>query len=166
MGFLIDDIKSFQKVDGSWLWKWQYDKPGGVVETVAMIDVLSKYDFTEVRPAISFICSIQREDGGWSENPRLTSYIPNDWIFWRTDCSSAFFTGKSLLALINSGYKDSIAVKKGITYLRETQNEEGGWPLNSDPQFGKSDPICTNSAIKAFNKMENYQNTKILKKAL
>ncbi|MFX0125825.1 MAG: prenyltransferase/squalene oxidase repeat-containing protein [Candidatus Hodarchaeota archaeon] len=159
-------IKSFQKIDGSWPWKWQHDKPGGVVETVAAIDILSKYNITKVRPAISFICSIQREDGGWSENPRLTSFIPNNWIFWRTDCSSAFFTGKSLFTLIKSGYKDSIFVKKGINYLQETQNEEGGWPLNSDPQYTRSDPICTNSAIKAFIEIEHYQNSKILKKAL
>ncbi|MFW9906731.1 MAG: hypothetical protein ACFFFH_20665 [Candidatus Thorarchaeota archaeon] len=89
---LINDIKSFQKIDVSWPWKWQYNKPSGVVETISVIEVLSKYEFPKVKQAIPFLCSIQREDGGWSENPRLASYIPYDWIFWRTDVSSAFFT--------------------------------------------------------------------------
>ncbi|MFW9906730.1 MAG: hypothetical protein ACFFFH_20660 [Candidatus Thorarchaeota archaeon] len=71
-----------------------------------------------------------------------------------------------MFALIKFGYKESIFVKKGINYLRETQNKEGGWPLNSNPQYMKTDPICTNKAINAFITIKHYLNSKILKKAL
>lgn len=116
--------------------------------------------------AISFINSIQREDGGWSENPGLCSHIPEEWFFWRTDCSSAFFTGEVLCALIASGQKRNPTTKRGLMYLQETQNEDGGWPLNSDPRHAKIDAICTNSAISAIMAAVYRKDSPILRKAL
>jgi len=68
--------------------------------------------------------------------------------------------------LIMSVFKDNPATKKGINYLQEAQNEEGGWPLNSDPQYAKTDAICTNSAIRALISMEQSRVSSILKRAL
>jgi len=163
---LLDEIKSLQNPNGSWPWRWERGNPGGVIETTNAIEVLSKFRIGEVEQGISFIRSIQRNDGGWSENPELSGYIPKEWVFWRTDCSSAFFTGEALCALIISVFKDNPAIKKGFNYLQEAQNEEGGWPLNSDSQYVKTDAICTNSAIRAFISMKKSRVSSILKRAL
>lgn len=65
-----------------------------------------------------------------------------------------------------SVFKGNPATKKGINYLQEAQNEEGGWPLNSDPQYAKTGAICTNSAIRALISMEQSRVSSILKRAL
>lgn len=61
---LLDEIKSLQDPNGGWPWRWERGNPGGVVETTNIIEVLSKFRIGGVRQAISFIRSIQRNDGG------------------------------------------------------------------------------------------------------
>ncbi|MCY1722972.1 hypothetical protein OU798_21675 [Prolixibacteraceae bacterium Z1-6] len=36
------------------------------------------------------------------------------------------------LSLINAGYKDLEVVKKGIQFLKQTQRDDGGWPIDVD----------------------------------
>ncbi|WP_346859376.1 prenyltransferase/squalene oxidase repeat-containing protein [uncultured Draconibacterium sp.] len=36
------------------------------------------------------------------------------------------------LSLINAGYKDLDVVKKGIQFLKQTQRDDGGWPIDVD----------------------------------
>lgn len=36
------------------------------------------------------------------------------------------------LSLINAGYKELEVVKKGILFLKQTQREDGGWPIDVD----------------------------------
>lgn len=111
---LLDKTEALQNPDGSWPWRWKQDNPGGIIETAKVISLLSKLQVKKIAKAISFIHSLQREDGGWSENLELSTFIPEEWTFWRTDCSSPYFTGEALCALIHSGCKENLAAKKTL----------------------------------------------------
>jgi N-acyl-D-amino-acid deacylase len=56
----------------------------------------------------------QREDGGWSQLPDLSS--------------DAYATGSALVALRESGLPaDHAALQKGVKFLRDTQKADGSW---------------------------------------
>ena len=52
------------------------------------------------------------ESGGFLEASPLTAFV--------------------CLSLINSGYRDTKVVKKGIEFLKRTQREDGSWPIDID----------------------------------
>lgn len=66
------------------------------------------------------ISSRQREDGGWSQAPEMTS--------------DAWATGQALYALSNAGWKpENSTIERGRGFLIRTQLEDGSWPMTSRP---------------------------------
>jgi hypothetical protein len=71
-------------------------------------------DKAATQKAIRELLAPQRPDGGWSDMPSMES--------------SAYATGKSLVALQIGGVATSDAVyQKGVRYLLSTQREDGSW---------------------------------------
>ncbi|MDB5390884.1 MAG: hypothetical protein JWM11_6530 [Planctomycetaceae bacterium] len=73
----------------------------------------------EIQKAVQELLQAQREDGGWSQLPDLTS--------------DAYATGSALVALQQSGALavESPAYKKGLAYLISTQLEDGSWHVKT-----------------------------------
>jgi len=63
--------------------------------------------------------AMQREDGGWSQLPDMTS--------------DAYATGTALVALHEAGglSTDDSAYRKGLSYLISTQEEDGSWHVRT-----------------------------------
>ncbi|MBO0849322.1 MAG: squalene--hopene cyclase, partial [Pseudonocardia sp.] len=64
----------------------------------------------------------------WGED--LRSYTDPSWI--GRGASTASQTAWALLALLAAGERDSEAAERGVTYLRQTQREDGRW---DEPYF-------------------------------
>ncbi len=62
--------------------------------------------------AIRILQKLLPESGGFLEAIPLTAFV--------------------VLSLINAGYKDLDVVKKGVVFLKHTQRNDGGWPIDVD----------------------------------
>ncbi len=80
-------------------------------------------DSAAVQKAANSLTALQREDGGWSQTPRLAS--------------DAWATATALNALHESGASpQSAAYKKGVAFLLKTQAADGSWYVASRaPKF-------------------------------
>tara|TARA_R110002072_G_scaffold302100_1_gene483941 strand:- start:124336 stop:125394 length:1059 start_codon:yes stop_codon:yes gene_type:complete len=68
----------------------------------------------EIDAARSQLISAQRDDGGWSQKPDMTS--------------DAYATGTVLTALLRDGSKKAdSAIKRGVDYLLDSQLKDGSW---------------------------------------
>ena len=75
----------------------------------------AEVDQEALRAAARDLLSLQRSDGGWSQEPAL-----------ETD---AYATGEALTALLESrmAAADDPAVRRGVAFLLRTQLEDGSW---------------------------------------
>jgi hypothetical protein len=62
--------------------------------------------------ALKILHHMLPESGGYLEAIPLTAFVA--------------------LSLINAGYGETVVVKKGIRFLKDTQREDGGWPIDVD----------------------------------
>lgn len=70
----------------------------------------------EIKSAVEGLMGLQNADGGWSQV--------------RDRESDAYASGQVLYALSMAGIPaDTEAVKKGVTFLANTQREDGSWPM-------------------------------------
>lgn len=136
---LIEELLSFQNPDGGWPWKLERHIPSGVGETSRIVELLLRNWLERtspvVREAIDFLLSIQRQDGGWSENPELSQVIPKSWGWISITHSVTHRTADVVNALINAGKTGHPSVQKAIFFLRKAQNEEGGWNSHVGPDY-------------------------------
>ncbi len=65
-----------------------------------------------IQRAMKILHKMLPESGGFLEAIPLTAFVA--------------------LSLINSGFADTKVVKKGIQFLKRTQREDGGWPIDVD----------------------------------
>lgn len=65
-----------------------------------------------IRKAMKILHRMLPESGGYLEAIPLTAFVA--------------------LSLLNSGYGNTEVVKKGIQFLKRTQREDGGWPIDVD----------------------------------
>lgn len=75
--------------------------------------------------AMTILHRMLPESGGYLEAIPLTAFVA--------------------LSLINSGFADTEVVKKGIQFLKRTQREDGGWPIDVDLSTW-----VTSLAVKAY----------------
>jgi squalene-hopene/tetraprenyl-beta-curcumene cyclase len=81
-----------------------------------------------IKRAAVWLASIQNKDGGWGES--CLSDSENRFVPLGLSVPSQ--TAWAVMALLTAGERDSIAVRRGIAWLVENQNEEGGW---DEPYF-------------------------------
>lgn len=81
-----------------------------------------------IRRAVTWLSSVQNDDGGWGEDPR--SYRDEKWAGRGT--STASQTAWALLALLAAGEWQSESVEQGIGWLARTQRDDGTW---DEPYF-------------------------------
>ncbi|MFZ3561182.1 squalene--hopene cyclase [Streptomyces sp. BH055] len=125
----IEWLLAEQEDNGAWFGRWGVNYvygTGSVVPALTAAGLPASHP--AIRRAVSWLESVQNEDGGWGED--LRSYRYEDWK--GHGASTASQTGWALLALLAAGERDSKAVERGVTYLAETQTEDGTW---DEPYF-------------------------------
>jgi squalene-hopene/tetraprenyl-beta-curcumene cyclase len=114
-----------QEGDGSWFGRWGTNYIYGTWSVLAALNVADvDPGAPEVRRAITWLCSRQRDDGGWGESEE--SYWP-DTLHGEAPYSTPSQTAWALLGLMAAGEVESPAVARGIGYLIKSQNADGGW---------------------------------------
>lgn len=112
-----------QEKDGSWFGRWGNNYVYGTGAVVpALIAAGIDRDDPAIRRAVGWLQYHQNSDGGWGED--LRSYVDDAWR-GRGE-STASQTAWALLALLAAGEQGQ-AVQNGVTWLVETQREDGGW---------------------------------------
>jgi squalene-hopene/tetraprenyl-beta-curcumene cyclase len=112
-----------QEPGGSWFGRWGANHvygTGAVVPALVAAGISTRHQ--AVRRAVRFLESVQNQDGGWGEDMR--SYDDDAWI--GRGASTASQTAWALLALHAAGER-SPAVARGMSWLAETQREDGSW---------------------------------------
>jgi hypothetical protein len=98
-------------------------------------------DGLNIQSAVNFLLKLQREDGGWGENPELT--IPKEAIEFCTEESVTWLTGDIIELLREVGLEKREACKRALSWLRRVRNEEGGWFMFEGAGVEGSDPDST-----------------------
>jgi squalene-hopene/tetraprenyl-beta-curcumene cyclase len=112
-----------QEADGSWFGRWGANHVYGTGAAVpALVTAGYPTDSVAVRRAVRWLHEHQNGDGGWGED--LRSYTDPTWI--GHGASTASQTAWALLALLAAG-DDSDSLERGLSYLVESQEDDGGW---------------------------------------
>lgn len=116
-------IYKHQEENGSWRGRWGVNYIYGTWCVLQGLAAIGE-DFGEARlqKAVQWVQSIQNPDGGWGES--CLSDVKNHFV---PQSSTASQTAWAILALLAAQKHHSPAVKKGIQWLTDHQNEEGGW---------------------------------------
>jgi squalene-hopene/tetraprenyl-beta-curcumene cyclase len=119
----IDWLLAAQENDGSWFGRWGanyvYGTGAAVPALVAAgIDVRTP----AIRAAVSWLEEHQNDDGGWGED--LRSYTDDAWR--GRGASTPSQTAWALLALLAVD-AETDAVRRGVAWLVDHQNGDGGW---------------------------------------
>ena len=168
---LLGDLKSLQNLDGGWPWQLQKGMASGISQTARTLELLLKAgesrDSDMTKRAVAFLYQMQKEDGGWSENPELKEIIPKDWNWISTE-HSGYQTAGAINALIAADYSRDARIAKAINFLYQTQNEEGGWPSHVGPNYPYegSDIAAMDHIVTALLRFGEPKNSLVLKRAV
>jgi squalene-hopene/tetraprenyl-beta-curcumene cyclase len=124
LAWLLDS----QEPDGSWFGRWGVNHiygTGAAVPALVAAGIPVRHE--SVRRAVHWLEDHQNVDGGWGEDCR--SYDDPDWV--GRGPSTASQTAWALLALDAAGER-SLSVRRGMSWLVETQRPDGTW---DEPQF-------------------------------
>jgi squalene-hopene/tetraprenyl-beta-curcumene cyclase len=121
----VEFILSEQEKDGSWFGRWGMNYIYGTWSALCALNVVGVDPSAgPMRKAVQWLISIQNEDGGWGEDG---SSYRLDYKGYEKSPSTPSQTSWALLGLMAAGEVDHPAIKKGISYLIETQDEYGTW---------------------------------------
>jgi len=114
-----------QEKNGSWFGRWGTNYIYGTWSALCALSAAGLGpDHMAVRRAVEWLRSVQNEDGGWGEDG---SSYRIDYNGHAPSPSTPSQTAWALLALMAAGDSSSTAVQRGIDYIVETQQEDGGW---------------------------------------
>jgi squalene-hopene/tetraprenyl-beta-curcumene cyclase len=117
-------LSAEQEADGSWFGRWGTNYLYGTGAAVpALVAAGVPTTDRRIRRAVTWLESVQGEDGGWGEDMR--SYVDDAWR--GRGAPTASQTAWALLALLAAGEVDSPAVRAGVAWLVATQQEDGSW---------------------------------------
>ncbi len=123
-------LRREQLPDGSWFGRWGTNYIYGTWSALAALNAAGlNHTAPEMRRAVAWLCSHQNPDGGWGESER--SYWPGA-PHGEAPYGTASQTAWALLGLMAAGEAENPAVTRGIAYLIDTQDADGGW---DEPYF-------------------------------
>jgi squalene-hopene/tetraprenyl-beta-curcumene cyclase len=118
-------LRREQEADGSWFGRWGTNYIYGTWSALAALNATGlDPTASEMRRAAAWLCARQNPDGGWGESEE--SYWPGE-PRGEAPYSTASQTAWAVLGLMAAGEVEDPAVARGIAYLVETQNPDGGW---------------------------------------
>ena len=117
-------LKREQEADGSWFGRWGTNYIYGTWSVLAGLNAAGVASGApEIRRAVAWLLARQREDGGWGESG--ASYA--DAARGEACYSTVSQTSWALLGLMAAGEVAHPAVRRGIAYLIDNQQPDGGW---------------------------------------
>ena len=122
----LEFIREQQESDGSWFGRWGTNYIYGTWSVLMGVERLLGSKDPMVASAVAWLKSVQNEDGGWGED-NYTYHDSEESKRGRFKESTAFHTALGVLALCAAGQTGSDSVRKGVSYLISTQNNEGYW---------------------------------------
>jgi len=121
-------LRELQNSDGGFPYDNEKRKLSSVNKTVVNLSLMIELELAEsevCRKTLDYLTRAQDEDGSWDENHAVNQYNPP---FWNTpgDLKTKMWLTASILGcLIQLGYRDSEAVRKGTRFLLENRDEQG-----------------------------------------
>jgi squalene-hopene/tetraprenyl-beta-curcumene cyclase len=132
-GFTMEDecvqkairfLKRDQCADGSWFGRWGTNYIYGTWQVLRGLRLIGEdMRLPYVRRAVAWLKTSQNADGGWGES--LRSY--DDTQFKGIGKSTASQTAWAIMGLISADEVNSPEIARGITYLLNQQELDGGW---------------------------------------
>jgi len=121
----VDFLQERQLPDGSWFGRWGLNYIYGTWSVLCGLNAAGvDHQSPTIRKAVAWLISIQNPDGGWGEDAQSYKL---DYQGYEAAPSTASQTAWALLALMACGEADHSAVRRGVAYLAQTQNEVGEW---------------------------------------
>ena len=123
-------------------------------------------DSNTAKCSVAFLFQMQKEDGGWSENPELREIIPQKGS-WISTQHSGYQTADAVNALIEEGYSNDARVAKAVNFFYRAQNE-GGWPsyVSPDHQHESSDIAAMDHVVSALLSFGEPKDSVVLRRAV
>ena len=167
----LEELLAAQNPDGGWPRTLGKSMPSGVVTSARVLELLLKTGLdpgsAAAEQAIRFLLSSQRVDGGWSENPELATLIAKEETWVSTQHSMTYTTADAVNALMQAGLAHLPSVKRGIAFLRTTQNDEGGWDSHMTPgQTIQTDVAAMDVIVKALLLAGEPTDSAVLRRAV
>jgi len=115
-------LASDQLEDGTWYGRWGCNYIYGTWLAIEGLEAHGA-EPERLRRAANWLRARQNGDGGWGES--LATY--DDPSQKGRGVSTAAQTAWAMLGLMAEGDRDSVTLRRGVTYLLSTQHEDGGW---------------------------------------
>ena len=117
-------LKNEQEEDGSWYGRWGVNYIYGTSHVLqGLSEIGENLSLPYIQKAVKWLKSIQNIDGGWGEtcetyeNPEKKGCGP----------STPSQTAWAILGLLSTTNFSDLAIKRGVDYLVNTQNQTGSW---------------------------------------
>jgi squalene-hopene/tetraprenyl-beta-curcumene cyclase len=125
MNRTLSYLRSEQEVDGSWFGRWGTNYVYGTWSVLLGLEQAGlPKDDPMFRKAVSWLKSVQREDGGWGEDNYSYHDVSESGKY---RFSTAFQTAWAVLGLMAAGEAHSPEVKAGIDFILHHQQADGVW---------------------------------------
>jgi squalene-hopene/tetraprenyl-beta-curcumene cyclase len=120
----LEYLWSTQEPEGCWYGRWGVNYIYGTWQVLLGLRSIDfPLDHPRVRRAADWLESVQQNSGGWGES--CASY--EDPALKAIGEPTASQTAWAVLGLIAAGRERSLAVRRGIEYLLDTQSPDGTW---------------------------------------
>ena len=120
----VDYLRRTQMQDGSWFGRWGTNYIYGTWSVLCALNAAGIEPFDPaVQRAVTWLESVQREDGGWGEDEETYGNAPAGEYKESTPSQTAW----AVLGLMAAGAADRPSVERGIAYLMRSQRRDGEW---------------------------------------
>ena len=117
-------LRREQETDGSWFGRWGTNYIYGTWSVLCALNAAGiAHDDLAIRNSVTWLLSVQREDGGWGEDEESYDKAPPGKYKESTPSQTAW----AVLGLMAAGESENPAVARGIEYLTRTQRADGEW---------------------------------------
>ncbi len=116
-----------------------------------------------IQRAIDSLWNLQKNNGGWHENPKLSKEkIP----FWSSSEKGVpILTADSIEALVEAGYREDDRVLRAIDWLLSMQSPTGMWLSIEGADPSDTEPDSTQRAMSALINFGIPVSSQVIKKA-
>ena len=125
---LVAEITGSQNDDGSFAGSRPKGEPGAVPATSRRVELLARAGEGEAaQKGAAWLASMQREEGGFSENAALAGTLKPEWDWYSAENPVTWITGDAMVALAAAGDFDKNIIL-ARNFLLRARNKDGGWP--------------------------------------